>query len=248
MRFLKVSALMAVMLASAVMMLGVLSVRGHPARGGSVPGATTNGDVNCDGRVDLSDAIYIIQYSFYGGTPPCALAQDNFATKDELAALTARVATLEDWSKGPGQWTTNQAIPMPGRRSDGRFKDNGDGTVLDTLTGLEWQQQTGNTNGDRLINANDRVELPAAKTYAASLTLGGKSDWRLPTYIELKTIIDQTTYAPAIDPIFLDIMFPNGGVGYWATEEPEIARQVEFYYGSTVINALGWVRAVRIPN
>src|SRR5882672_11187975 len=99
MRFLKISALMAAMLFSAIAMLGVLSMRGLPARGGSVPAATLNGDVNCDGVVDISDAIATIQFQFYGGTPPCALAQDNFATKDELNALAARLDALETAAK-----------------------------------------------------------------------------------------------------------------------------------------------------
>jgi hypothetical protein len=110
MKVLKAAALMAVLLASAVLMLGVLSMRGLPARGGSIPGATLNGDVNCDGTVDLSDAISIIQYQFYGGMPLCALAQDNFATKDELTALTARVAAIENSSKKAASAATGTFI------------------------------------------------------------------------------------------------------------------------------------------
>jgi hypothetical protein len=107
MRFLKVSALMAAMLFSAVAMLGVLSMRGLPVRGGSIPGATTNGDVNCDGRVDLSDAISIIQYSFYGGTPPCALASQE--------DIEARITALETASKKEASVATGTYV------GDGKF-------------------------------------------------------------------------------------------------------------------------------
>ena len=93
MRFLKISALLMVMLASAILMLGVLSMRGIPARGGSVPGAFLNGDVNCDGRVDISDAIAVIQFQFYGGTPPCAIAEDP-TVLDKLANLQIAVDSL----------------------------------------------------------------------------------------------------------------------------------------------------------
>ena len=94
MRFLKASALMAAMLFSAIAMLGVLSMRGLPARGGSVPGATLNGDVNCDGKVDISDAISVIQYAFYGGTAPCAIAEDP-TVLDKLDALASQIAALQ---------------------------------------------------------------------------------------------------------------------------------------------------------
>jgi hypothetical protein len=94
MRFLKASALMAAMLFSAIAMLGVLSMRGLPARGGSIPGATMNGDVNCDGKVDISDAISVIQYAFYGGTAPCAIAEDP-TVLDKLNALGDQITTLQ---------------------------------------------------------------------------------------------------------------------------------------------------------
>lgn len=32
-----------------------------------------NGDVNCDGRVDLGDAVYTLNYLFKNGPPPCGL-------------------------------------------------------------------------------------------------------------------------------------------------------------------------------
>jgi hypothetical protein len=99
MRFLKVSALMAAMLFSAIAMLGVLSMRGLPARGGSIPGATLNGDVNCDGRVDISDAISVIQFAFYGGTPPCAIAEDP-TVLDKLDALGNQITALQSSLQG----------------------------------------------------------------------------------------------------------------------------------------------------
>jgi hypothetical protein len=112
MRFLKLSALMAVMLFCAVMMLGVLSLGGLPVRGGSggAPGATVSGDVNCDGKVDVSDAIYTLQFLFAHGPAPCALAQDNFATKDDLNALSARVAAMEASAKGFGNIAAGRYI------------------------------------------------------------------------------------------------------------------------------------------
>jgi hypothetical protein len=52
--------------------------------------------------------------------------------------------------------------------------DNGDGTVTDYDSGLMWQKTT----------AGPKVWYDA-KSYARELTLGGHSDWRLPTKAEL---------------------------------------------------------------
>ena len=79
-----------------------------------------NGDVNCDGKVNISDAISIIQYQFNGGPEPCALAQDNFATRDELNALAARIVPLEAAAKRAGAIATGSYV--------------GNGTVGRTIT------------------------------------------------------------------------------------------------------------------
>ena len=53
--------------------------------------------------------------------------------------------------------------------------ENGDGTVTDNSPGLMWQKATaGPMNWD------------AATSYASSLSLGGHSDWRLPSEYELR--------------------------------------------------------------
>jgi hypothetical protein len=38
-----------------------------------------------------------------------------------------------------------------------------------------------------------------AKTYCANLTLGGSSEWRLPTRIELESIVDYSKFNPALN-------------------------------------------------
>ena len=58
------------------------------------------------------------------------------------------------------------------------YSGNGDGTVTDGNTGLIWQQQDDGTER----NWND------ASSYCNALSLGGQSDWRLPTDKELMSI------------------------------------------------------------
>jgi len=60
-----------------------------------------------------------------------------------------------------------------------RYQDNGDGTVTDLVTGLMWQQDPG-----------EKITYSQAVAGAEGLTLGGYTDWRLPTIKELYSLID----------------------------------------------------------
>jgi len=62
-----------------------------------------------------------------------------------------------------------------------RFKDNGDGTVTDNLTGLMWDQ-----TGNRFATSN----WAGALSNANGLSLAGHSDWRLPNLKELRSLIN----------------------------------------------------------
>jgi hypothetical protein len=62
--------------------------------------------------------------------------------------------------------------------------------VLDRTTGLVWSRE--NVPGGRM-NWKDAQEA------CKKLTLGGHSDWRLPTLRELLTIVDYERHDPAID-------------------------------------------------
>jgi len=60
------------------------------------------------------------------------------------------------------------------------YTDNGDGTVTDNVTGLMWQQVVSTTT----------YNWAQALAYCPKLTLAGHSDWRLPSRIELVSIVD----------------------------------------------------------
>jgi hypothetical protein len=72
--------------------------------------------------------------------------------------------------------------------------------VADTVTGLGWQKAD-----DTVL----RYQVEAA-AYCDDLSLGGFSDWRLPTRMELLTIVDASRAAPAINPVFT-----SGNGKYW---------------------------------
>jgi hypothetical protein len=72
------------------------------------------------------------------------------------------------------------------------YTDNGDGTVTDNVTGLMWQQAVPAT---KYIWAD-------AVAYCPTLTLAGHSEWRLPSVIELSSIVDLGQSYPSINPTY----------------------------------------------
>jgi arylsulfatase A-like enzyme len=68
------------------------------------------------------------------------------------------------------------------------YKDNGDGTVTDHVTGLMWEKST-DKNGDGVINYYDKKIYTEALADASSSNTGGYTDWRLPSIKELYSLI-----------------------------------------------------------
>ncbi|NND82915.1 MAG: DUF1566 domain-containing protein [Gammaproteobacteria bacterium] len=68
-------------------------------------------------------------------------------------------------------------------------------TVIDKITGLEWQRQDDDTER----NWDDAFD------YCFRLELGSKDDWRLPLIAELQSIVDYE----ASDPSINEAAFPN---------------------------------------
>ena len=105
------------------------------------------------------------------------------------------------------------------------YTDNGDGTVTDNVTGLMWQQSP-DTDGDGDIDADDKLTYDEAVAGAGTLTLGGYSDWRLPTIKELYSLInfsgvdpsgymddDTSGLIPFIDTVYFDFAYGDNDVG-----------------------------------
>jgi len=130
---------------------------------------------------------------------------------------------------------------MPRTASAG-LVDNGNGTVTDTVTGLTWQQgEPGDIASWHWHNA---------VAYCNGLTLGGDSDWRLPSVSELESLTDDVRWSPVLDSSF----FPNAFASYyWSSttyaDDPGVAWGVNFSDGHVDAYSMkyieNYVRCVR---
>jgi hypothetical protein len=126
-----------------------------------------------------------------------------------------------------------------GSLSRNDFIDNADGTITDASTGLVWEKSTSAVT----------YTWDQAKDYCDNLILGGESDWRLPTRIELHTLLDYRRYFP---PVINRCYFPETVADqYWASTAPPegtSACWIDFgigYDGYTYKTDSLYVRAVR---
>ncbi|MBI5140874.1 MAG: DUF1566 domain-containing protein [Nitrospirae bacterium] len=117
------------------------------------------------------------------------------------------------------------ACPKPGSAGaqDGSYNINppllidfGRGVVIDWRSGLRWQKASGpamawgDTTGSCTVNCVD------ARSYCTGLTLGGYTNWRLPTRRELAGIVEPQQTGPTIDKAFsADTVASN----YWTSDE-----------------------------
>jgi hypothetical protein len=197
-------------------------------------------DINGDGRSDVSDAVYFLNWRFLSGPEP--ECPDGNGPSTGLPDTGQTLCYDTDGNEIPCDSETcpgQDGYYATGCLMEGRFIDNGDGTVTDICTGLMWQKDTGNDG--------DTVKWCPALFYCENLNLGGHDDWRLPNIRELHSIVDYGRGYPAIDPVF-----DASSSFYWSSTSgakgPDVAWSVDFE-GGDVSDGFGGssqlVRAVR---
>ena len=144
-----------------------------------------------------------------------------------------------------------------GSTCDGaQLLDNGDGTVTDRLTGLQWEQKTDDGSvhdkDDRYSwsSGDGKADGTVFTSFLQALNgacFAGYCDWRLPTLTELQTILMGQYPQGGVDPV----LGPLGDYYWSATTEtgvPDLAWVLSFQDGSRATAAMDGtfdVRAVR---
>jgi hypothetical protein len=102
-------------------------------------------------------------------------------------------------------YVTNQNIGVP--KSGAHYTNNGDGTITDNATGLEWVADP------TAAGVGGTYSWADAITACEGLTYAGHSDWRLPNVKELQSIVDFSRVGPAIDTTY----FTSQSDIYWSS-------------------------------
>lgn len=146
-------------------------------------------------------------------------------------------------SSGPSSSYTFAQWPVavaPFQPSNYRVGTCGPGTALDVTTGLVWQQ----------VQSDSKLTQDQAVSFCEGLVLGGQSDWRLPTRVELTSIQDETRYPwpSLVTSVFIGV--PDAGASsigpdLWSSTQDLFfsAREPYFYVVTFVGGAVSSIHA-----
>lgn len=146
--------------------------------------------------------------------------------------------------------TTGTEISCAGTGQDGEYSinhmtytDNGNGTVTDNVTGLMWQKEDDNKDYNPYLASGTYHAYynPSSQSVCGSLSLGGYSDWRLPT---IKELIDLTDFGIPFSGVSINsTYFPNtkgGGNEYWSSTINNGAEDYGAYTGTSKWQSYGY--------
>ena len=169
-------------------------------------------------------------YSWTGGT--CLATTASTCTVAPATTTTYTVAGINPG--GTGATANAEVTVLPGKT----YSDNGDGTVTDPTTGLQWMRcSMGQTwDGTTCTGTNTSIYTwDQANALTGTVTFAGQSDWRVPNIRELQTIVDRSRYDPAVDTA----TFPETPWSYfWSASASAYptptAWLLDFQYGGTI--------------
>jgi hypothetical protein len=173
------------------------------------------------------------------------------------------------WNRAQALWGSSCPANL-WTGSTGRFVDNGDGTITDNLTGLMWEEKT---NKDGMRNPADPHDADNKYSFSSSLlgnpdgtaytdllatlnaaNFAGHNDWRLPSLVELQTILASPSKC-SVGPPCVDDVFNSGTNSetlsgyYWSSTlfapSPGFAWFVSFSSGDANLSSATFEYAVR---
>jgi len=185
---------------------GIVGVRldGGPVASGGIVGTGGAGTGGTTGSCQESAT----QCSDYG-LQTCANGQWGAAVACSAKLVCERYppATCADptWAEWP--MPNDQVDVTAGAPNLESYTDNHDGTVTDNVAGLMWQQTV----------PTGTYTWSQAVAYCPTLKLAGHSDWRLPSRIELVSIVDLgVTSGATINATY----FPSTPAGWFWSSSP----------------------------
>jgi len=177
----------------------------------------------------IANAIAIMMITACGGgggtptepTPPAQTTDQNESNGTNTIPLVVSVLPIKKTGQTLSYNESGIEVTDGSAKDDGFYqkgitpsytRDDAKEVVTDNVTGLMWQdnEEAASVTKPWVTEKNyyagnfDDMSGDTATTYCADLSLGGYSDWRLPSYDELESIFDYGGYGPAIDPVFIN--------------------------------------------
>jgi hypothetical protein len=189
----------------------------------------------CGMPLETGSATQINNSILQGLTPVPEVEPTSAPTQSENSEIVSRMYRIVD-SGQIACYDNDQLVACPAQDGlfagqDGNYqgatptyRDNGNGTVSDQITGLMWTKSP-DLNGDGMINAGDKLSFLEAVNSAESSTLAGYDDWRLPTIKELYSLIlfdgtdvsacstGKCSVTPFIDTRYFDFAYGDTNAG-----------------------------------
>ncbi len=198
------------------------------------------GDVDGSGGVAASDALRVLRESVgLDGNVLCLCEADGAAVTQPL-----KTGQTECYN------AAGTAVSCVGTAQDGElqlgaarsFTDNGDGTITDETTGLQWEKLS-DDGSVHDWNSQYTWEDAFGKTDALNAaSFAGHSDWRLPNRFELETLVNLAAPIPLeSDPATYSIF--HGGCALGCPPTTCSCTRSNFYWSSTTLArfpAMAW--------
>lgn len=167
--------------------------------------------------------------------------------KGSLSAMLL-LAALGPCSSGAAQiCRTESQIPSSTPTTD--FTDHGNGTVTHQATGLMWMKcPLGQSGADCSTGSGATYTWKGALEAAAASGFAGHTDWRVPNVNELRSLVEERCYNPAINAA----VFPATPTSstFWSSSpnayDSNYAWNVHFGYGYSSTNGRSYYHPVRL--